>query len=618
MTVADLNFSLGVSGEKSVRKSLETIEDGLEDAQDAAERLDDADPDVDVDADVGAAKQKIQAALNTVRVLDDKDANIDVRADGVQETIAEGVAAAQRLDQLDADIDLGIDRDGLRRAASSLPSGGGSSRGGIAGGRRLPGELDEVGEAFSFISALPGQLKAVGAAATAAAAALGAGAGLAGVATALAKEMGPRGLQQDVKAAQSSLKTAGRDFAEAFSGVIRSEVLPAIRGLSGAVRAASDDLATFSGFMLDFLKNIPGAGIAVGAVVGAGRRAGGKSNSDAIAQGIGDVAGTREIFTTLNKQIGRVRERFRLDLIPKEEMLSQIVDFRKEAFKNLQKLSQAVPGAFPSELIRTFASDLKKVEKQLKRVQGVSLQGVAVQPADASKADPAGQASLETGKGIGARIPDQISGIPNAQKKINLLNQKINQTSRAGKRAASILQSGFLRVGDAIGSSLVNSIAQGKSAIQGLRSVFSSVIQSLISQLAGLAVKLGVIVPLLGAIGLGTGGAGLALPAVSGQVGAGIVPFAEGGVVTGTTLGIIGEGRESEAVMPLSKLGSMLDAAAVAGSPPAAASGGMSIRQGGDASTQVTGTTLNVEIPVEAVQTAGNAGKRNLSRTGRS
>ncbi len=586
MTVADLNFSLGVSGEREVERSLETIEDGLEDAQDAAERLDDADPDVDVDADVGAAKQKIQAALNTVRVLDDKDANIDVRADGVQETIAEGVAAAQRLDQLDADIDLGIDRDGLRRAASSLPSGGGGSRGGIAGGRRLPGELDEVGEAFSFISALPGQLKAVGAAATAAAAALGAGAGLAGVATALAKEMGPRGLQQEVKAAQSSLKAAGRDFAEAFSGVIRSEVVPAIRGLSLAVQAASDDLATFSGITIDLLKNIQGVGPVIGAVIGAGRAAGeNKSNSDALAQGIGDVAGTREIFTTLNKQIGRVRERFRLDLIPKEEMLSQIVDFRKEAFKNLQKLSQAVPGAFPSNLIRTFASDLKKVEKQLKRVQGVSLEGVAVQPADASKADPAGQASLETGKGIGARIPGQLEGIPNAQKKINLLNQKINQTSAAGKRATSILQSGFLRVGDAIGSTLVNSIAKGKSAMQGLKSVFSTVIQSLISQLAGFAVKLGVIAPFLGAIGLGTGGGGLALPAVSGQVGAGVFPFASGGIVTGPTLGLIGEAGENEAVMPLSRLGSMLDAAALSGATPAKTSvsvnvTGQTIRQG--------------------------------------
>jgi hypothetical protein len=34
--------------------------------------------------------------------------------------------------------------------------------------------------------------------------------------------------------------------------------------------------------------------------------------------------------------------------------------------------------------------------------------------------------------------------------------------------------------------------------------------------------------------------------------------LAEGGIVTGPTLALIGEGRESEAVIPLSKLNSMM------------------------------------------------------------
>ena len=56
-------------------------------------------------------------------------------------------------------------------------------------------------------------------------------------------------------------------------------------------------------------------------------------------------------------------------------------------------------------------------------------------------------------------------------------------------------------------------------------------------------------------------GAGIALIAAAGAINAkmsaaaeGIPALAEGSIVTGPTLALIGEGRESEAVIPLSKL----------------------------------------------------------------
>jgi len=60
--------------------------------------------------------------------------------------------------------------------------------------------------------------------------------------------------------------------------------------------------------------------------------------------------------------------------------------------------------------------------------------------------------------------------------------------------------------------------------------------------------------------------AGIALLAVSGAISAkmksasetNIPALAEGGIVTGPTLALIGEGRESEAVIPLSKLDNMM------------------------------------------------------------
>jgi hypothetical protein len=57
-----------------------------------------------------------------------------------------------------------------------------------------------------------------------------------------------------------------------------------------------------------------------------------------------------------------------------------------------------------------------------------------------------------------------------------------------------------------------------------------------------------------------SGGASAATTITGGLGGVfeGILGLASGGVVNGPTLAMIGEGSESEAVMPLSKLGSMM------------------------------------------------------------
>jgi len=62
-------------------------------------------------------------------------------------------------------------------------------------------------------------------------------------------------------------------------------------------------------------------------------------------------------------------------------------------------------------------------------------------------------------------------------------------------------------------------------------------------------------------------GAGIAMVAAAGAIrasmskaaGGDIPAMAEGGIVTGPTLALIGEGRESEAVIPLSKLNTMME-----------------------------------------------------------
>lgn len=238
----------GSGGEHELQRALEMIEDGLEDAQEEAERLDDEDPSVDVDADVADEQRKLQAALNTVRALNSKDADIDVDADGVQETITEGVAAAQRLDDLEADIDLNVDRDGLRRAVSrlSLPDGGGGSASGRRDRVRLPGELDEIQEAARAFGRLPPQVKALSGALAASAAALGAAGGLAGAATALATRFGGLQLRQDLQKLKQRFRSLGATFVDAFEPIIRNTVIPAGVALAEELRSVIPELKSFT------------------------------------------------------------------------------------------------------------------------------------------------------------------------------------------------------------------------------------------------------------------------------------------------------------------------------------------------------------------------------------
>jgi hypothetical protein len=95
---------------------------------------------------------------------------------------------------------------------------------------------------------------------------------------------------------------------------------------------------------------------------------------------------------------------------------------------------------------------------------------------------------------------------------------------------------------------------QGMSIGEALGNVFTD----LAKQIAAAAIKAAVF---QGIVALFSGGTSVAAKAATGGFGSmfkGLLGLASGGVVNGPTLAMIGEGSESEAVMPLSKLGSMM------------------------------------------------------------
>lgn len=114
------------------------------------------------------------------------------------------------------------------------------------------------------------------------------------------------------------------------------------------------------------------------------------------------------------------------------------------------------------------------------------------------------------------------------------------------------------------------SMEQGMSIGEALGNVFID----LTKQIAAAAIKAAVF---QGIVALFSGGTSVAAKTATGGFGSmfkGLLGLASGGVVNGPTLAMIGEGSESEAVMPLSKLGSMMQNTFNAGAVSGNGSGG--------------------------------------------
>jgi hypothetical protein len=152
-------------------------------------------------------------------------------------------------------------------------------------------------------------------------------------------------------------------------------------------------------------------------------------------------------------------------------------------------------------------------------------------------------------------------------------------------------------------SNFIGEVAVGKNTIQNFGQVAKQVLRSLIQQIITATVKSAI---LKGIFTIFSGGAGAAIPAPGPSAGGGISFAAEGGIVTGPTLLVAGEGGESEAIVPLSKLSKMMN-------------GGGSSGRGGK--VQGAGPARlaqgQINIPVEVVDSAKREGARRKNRTGR-
>jgi len=190
------------------------------------------------------------------------------------------------------------------------------------------------------------------------------------------------------------------------------------------------------------------------------------------------------------------------------------------------------------------------------------------------------------------RIQALINRVKRLKKGFQNTTRETTRFRAFSQQAATTVQKGLTKLSSGVGK-IVGGLATGADQFKSFAQVAKSAVRSIISQLASLAVKLAVIAPLLGALGLGTGGAGLALPGIAGQVGGGLIPgAASGGFVEKGGLARIHKG---ETIIPKG--------------------GGMAAGQLDAGAASLNGDTI--EIPVRMINDGNRIGSRNKGRAGR-
>lgn len=143
-----------------------------------------------------------------------------------------------------------------------------------------------------------------------------------------------------------------------------------------------------------------------------------------------------------------------------------------------------------------------------------------------------------------------LDNIDNEKKKLEELNKSYEQFASAISQTVT---------GALFG--MYDAMQQGASATQALGEMFNR----LLRQMAEMVVQAAIFAGIFSLLSGGASGGGMSFLGAFGKI-LGIPKMATGGVATGPTLAMIGEGSESEAVLPLSKLGNMMRGSFNAGS----------------------------------------------------
>ena len=141
-----------------------------------------------------------------------------------------------------------------------------------------------------------------------------------------------------------------------------------------------------------------------------------------------------------------------------------------------------------------------------------------------------------------------------AKENIDIENKKLEELNKEYEKFADTISSTV--TGALFG--MFDAMQEGQSATQALGEMFSR----LLRQMAEMVIKAAIFAGIMSLLTGGAAGGGLSFLGGFTKV----LGLASGGIATGPTLAMIGEGSESEAVLPLSKLGNIMQGSFNAGS----------------------------------------------------
>ena len=153
---------------------------------------------------------------------------------------------------------------------------------------------------------------------------------------------------------------------------------------------------------------------------------------------------------------------------------------------------------------------------------------------------------------------------------LGISEKKVNDKNEKEKKSIEDLTASYEQFAGTISSTVTSALfgmydamQQGVSATQALGDMFTR----LLRQMAEMVLQAIIFETIMSALGYSSaGGAGAGAAKGGGNFFKKIFGLADGGVATGPTLAMIGEGSESEAVLPLSKLGNIMRGSFNAGS----------------------------------------------------
>lgn len=664
MTVGELDFSLSVSGEDDVTDAMNDIRDSILGAKKAVDSLNGEDVDVDAEGEdeVDDLKDKLLSAARAAGRLDGKTVEIEAEVDTDR--------ARQALSSLrggDADISgTSSPSSSRRRGTFRLPGELDEVRETFVAFRSLSPKVQALGGALVAAAAALGAAGGLAAAATALANRFGSadirqdlaklkqrfrslGATFADAFEPIIRQtIIPAGvsLAESLKDAIPQLKEFAENNLPTLAGSVDGLVTAVVKTIQalGVVTKALGILASavqgiakipgltdlfseenpFEGVRKEFIDILQGFGFG-GEQIGTFEvpqseistilqdlRSGDKSVLG--DQGITSPQKIKELQTELEKARIKFKE---LGVTSKREFLQALVTIREKGVDALAAV-QARTGEVPDQLSK-WSKELKKAQKRLDDF------AITAEDLDLPEVDLSGAGGpVEPPNPPEVVPPGEVTGAPSATfggalPPLERIRTKIRQSVQGLSQVQQVGVGAFRSLGNSVGRvvgqivTLSDRIKSAGDAFRSLGRAAVRIVQQVITKLASAAALAAILGPLLGISSAGFGSI------FKGVLSSGGIPgLAQGGIVTGPTLGVIGEGREDEAILPLSKLNSMMSAVAQTasvGTPKSAARVG--VRQGGPSSTSIEGDTLNVDIPVEAIRTSDRIGQSNLARAGR-